>query len=184
MRRVPRPAEDQHDAEGREREQEDDRGGGRECRREQRSVTSRKRAHGRRAERRGRLVQARIEARPERPDDPHDDGDVEERVRDQDRRPAALDAVGQDREERERDDDRREHERDDDERAHHAPAPESVAAEHVRGRQRDRDREHGRRERLPHREPHDLARQRIREDVERRRRLLRAGPARRSPRAG
>ncbi len=89
-------------------------------------------------------------------------------MRDQDRRPSPLDAVGQDREERERDDDGRKHERDDDERAHHTPAPEAVATEHVRRGKRDRDREHGRRERLPHGEPHDLARQRIREDVERR----------------
>ncbi len=81
--------------------------------------------------------QARIEVRPERPDDAHDDGDVEERVRDQDRRPPALDAVGEDREERERDDDRRQHERHDDERADDAAAAESVAAEHVRRRERD-----------------------------------------------
>ncbi len=58
-------------------------------------------------------------------------------MRDQDRRPSALDAVGEDREERERDDDGREHERDDDERADEAAPAESVAAEDVRRGERD-----------------------------------------------
>ena len=120
------------------------------------------------AERRRRLGHARIEIRPERPDDPHDDGDVEERVRDQDRNPPALDAVGEDREERERHDHRREHERDDDERADEVASTESVATENVGRGERDEDRQRGRRERLPDGEPHDLARQRIGEDVERR----------------
>ncbi len=123
---------------------------------------------GRRAERRGRLVDPWVEARPERAHDPNDDRDVEEGVRDQDRRPAAVDRRGEDREEGKRHDDRREHERDDDERADEPATAEAVAAEDVRGWERDCDGEERRGERLPRREPHDVACRRVGEDVERR----------------
>ena len=49
----------------------------------------------------------------------------------------ALDAVGEDREERERHDHRRQHERDDDERADDAAPAEAVATEDVRRGERD-----------------------------------------------
>ena len=66
---------------------------------------------------------ARIEVRPERPDDAHHDRDVEEHVRDEDRRPPAVEPVGQEREEGERDDDGRQHERHHDDRARTSPRP-------------------------------------------------------------
>ena len=81
---------------------------------------------------------------------------------------SALEAVREDREERERHDDRGQHERHDDARADDAATPEAVAPEHIRRRGREREREERRRERLPHREPHHLAGEGIREDVERR----------------
>ena len=52
------------------------------------SVTSRRLRNGARAERRGSLGDARVEAGPDGADDADDDRDVEEDVRDEDRRPA------------------------------------------------------------------------------------------------
>ena len=140
-RRVPRAAEDEDDAERGEREEEDDRCGGGERGCEQRRGDLAEPGGRTGAERRRRLGHARIQVRPVRPHDPHHDGDVEERVGDQDRNPPALDAVGEDREERERHDHRREHERDDDERADQVASAESVATENVGRGERDEDRQ-------------------------------------------
>ena len=105
------------------------------------TVISRKRRRGVAPSVAAASVDPWVEVRPERPDDADDDRDVEEGMRDEDRRPSSLERLGQDCEERERDDDRRQHEGHDDERADDAAPSEAVPAEDVGGRERDRDRE-------------------------------------------
>ena len=81
--------------------------------------------HGDGAQGAGRLLVPRVEVRPEPTDHSHDDGEVEEHVRQEDRRdrpdprsPAAA------RRNAAPDDDRRQHERHGDQREHEPPAPE------------------------------------------------------------
>ena len=98
----------------------------------------------------------------------HDDGDVEERVRHEDRCPATLEARREDRQEGQRDDDRRQHEGHDDERADEPAAGEGVLPEHVGRGKRDRDRERRGGCRLPDREPDHVPRHRVGQEIERR----------------
>ena len=121
-RRVSGPAEDEDDSERGEGEEEDDHRRGRQRGRRRGSVTSRSRSTACPERRRG-LAHARVESGPEGADDPDDDGDVEERVRDEDRRPALPEPVGEDGEEGERDDHRGQDERHQQTSARTSPLP-------------------------------------------------------------
>ena len=154
----PRAAEDEDDAERGEAEEERQRGGGRQGRRQlgQRHLAGppeRPRPeHGRGFGARG------IDRRPRPADDARDDRDVEEDVGGEDRPEAPLVALRQQLQERGRDDDRRQHERHQHERPRERAAAEPKAPDHPREGQAGGKREHGRRGRLPGREPEQLGR--------------------------
>ncbi len=113
--------------------------------------------------------------RPEAAHGAHDDGVVEEDVREQDRPHRGVQAQApqlvqqpappDQRQERRADDDRRQHER----HGHHGPqhlfAGELEAGEDVRAGQRDQQREGGGRQRLPGGEPQDVPHVGLREHV-------------------
>ena len=161
--RVARAAEHDDHPERREAEEEHDRRRGRERGREERHRQPQPALRARRSERRRRIPQPPVEHRPERADDPHDHGDVEEDVREQDRPDRPLDPVGEEGDERGRDDDRGEDERHEHECLDDRPAPEPKPRERPRERQA-RDQRHCRRHgRLPEREPEDVARRVARE---------------------
>ena len=117
-------------------------------------MTGAARRSGPRAERRGGLPSRGSSVRPEAADDAHDDGDVEEDVRERIAQSVRSSAVGQQREERGRDDDRRQHERHEHERPR-AAGRGSEARERPGERQPGDERERGRDSRLPEREPRD-----------------------------
>ena len=110
------------------------------------------------AERRRGVAEAGVQPRPERAHDAHDDGDVEEDVREEDRPDRALGRVREEGEERGRDDDRRQHERHQHERLDERAAAEGEARERPGERQPGDERDAGRDGRLPEREPRDLER--------------------------
>ena len=156
-RRVARSSEHDDHAEGREAEEEHDRGGGCERRCQQRSRDADLAVDGRGAERRRRIPQALVQPRPERADDANDDSDVEEHVREKDRPDRALDPVGEQRDERRRHDDGRQHERHEYERLDDRSAAEPEPRQRPGEREARDEREHRGHGRLPEREPGDLA---------------------------
>lgn len=161
-----RPAEDLDHAERREREEEDHQRGGRDGgpERGQRHLPPGRPAGG--AQHPGGLLLPGVELRPQPADGAHDDGVVEEDVGEQDRPHRGVEAdapqtveqpgAADQRQERRADDDGRQHERHGDGGPQNLLAPELEAREDVRAGERDQQREHGRGERLPGREPQDV----------------------------
>ena len=166
-RRVADPAEDDDHPERGEAEEEHDRRGRRQRRREQRDRQPQVPLRRPCAERRGRVPEPLVETRPKGADHAHDDRDVEEDVRDQDRPHRSLDPVREERDERGGDDDRRQDERDEHEGLYERAPSEREPRERPGERQSREQRQDGGDRRLPEREPGDLARRRGGEDVER-----------------
>ncbi len=127
-----RAAENDDHAERREREEKGERRGRGEGRRELRQRHLAQPLPRPRAEHRGGRLGRPAEPRPVAADDPHDDGDVEERVGEEDRPDALVEPVREQRDERGRDDERRQHERDEDEREHELATSERKAADDPR----------------------------------------------------
>ena len=116
---------------------------------------------------RGSLPEPLVESRPVRADDPDDHGDVEEDMCEEDGPDGPLDAVGQEGDERGRDDDGRQDERDEHECLDDGSTGEPEPRKGPRERQPGEQRQARRDGRLPEREPGDVAGHLAREDVER-----------------
>ena len=133
------------------------------------SVTSRARRSGPAPSTAAASALRGIDRRPGAADDARDDGDVEEDVRGEDRPEAPLVAVGEQRQERGRDDDGRQHEGDEHERPRERAAAEPEAPDRPGERQPGDEREQRRRGCLPGREPEQPGRARGERRARRRR---------------
>ena len=170
----PRPTEDQHHTERREREQENDRrgrgDGGAQPR--QRDLPEGLPRTG--SEHAGRLLHALVKTGPVGTHRPNDDRIVEEHVGDQDRpdgvtkpkRAVVESDNGEHLGERTGDDDRRQHERHGDEGPNESLTTGRQPGDNRRRGKSDGEREHGARDRLPDREPGDVALTRRRSQIE------------------
>ena len=170
----PRPAEDQHHTERREREQEDDCCGRGDSGAQPRERDLPEGLPRPRSEHTGRLLHALVEAGPVGTHRPNDDRIVEEHVGDQDRpdgvtkpKRAVIESDnGEHLGERTGDDNRRQHERHGDERPSESLTSRRQPGDDRRSGKSDGEREHGARDRLPDREQGDVALTRRRSQIE------------------